>query len=154
AERPIELDVGALDPGKRRAEVRIVGAADGQHSVAEIQEAVPDVGIQTPALQDFDEIDEPERNVERKAAAAVEQLAEMCVAGQRALAARALEHPVVLEERLLLEVNVRLQVPVDGVAAHPGTGVLLTGHERVSIALELPGTIPRRLLEVGPFDVA
>ena len=51
--------------------------------------------------------------VERETAASVEQLAEVRVAGQRALAPRPLEDAVMLEERFLLEVHVRLQIPVD-----------------------------------------
>src|SRR5207253_8171934 len=86
-------------------------SANRQHYIPDIQKSEPDVGIQPSALQHFDEVDQTERHVEREAAAPVEQLAKVRVAGQRALTARALEHPVVLKERFLLEVNVRLQIP-------------------------------------------
>jgi len=65
AERRIEPDVRPLDAGQRRAEVRIIGAADRQDFESQVQEAVPDVRIQPAALQDFDEVDEAERHVER-----------------------------------------------------------------------------------------
>ena len=114
-ERPLQLDVVALDAGQRGTEVRIVRPAGRVHLESEVQERIPGVGHEASALQHLDEVDEVERHVERQAAPTVEQLTHVGVAGHAALFVRGLEHLVVREEVLRRQVNGRLQVVVDRV---------------------------------------
>jgi hypothetical protein len=74
-EWPVNLDVGALNARERWTEIWPVGTADWKDLESKIEEAVPDLRVDSTSLQDLDEIDQSERNVDRQAAASVEQFA-------------------------------------------------------------------------------
>ena len=104
-ERAGQLDVVTLDAGQRRPEERIVRPAGRVHLETQVQERVPGVGHETPALQHLDEVHEVEGHVNRQAAASVEELAHVRVARDATLLVRGLEDLVVGEEILRRQVD-------------------------------------------------
>jgi len=152
-ERAVHLHIRAFDAGQRRSEVGIVRPADRRNAVAEVEEAIPDFAVQAAALQDFDELDEAEGDIGGEPALAVEQLAEMRVAGEGAGRAGLFKDGVVPEERVLVMLMLA-DVPVNRVATHHRARILLSGDEEVAVAPEDAGLAPGRLAIVGGGDVS
>ena len=149
-ERSVDVHVTAC--GARQVYVRIVRAAGRRDTQPQVQHVVVEVSADHAELQHLDEVDKPERRIERKAACNVESvLQEMRIAEQAAVRMQRFGH-LVIEKKLLGRVVARA-VQANGVAAMPAAWRFLTGDQGVSVLLEAAGRTECILREVGAHDV-